>query len=360
MNNLLLTFNKLTHEQFNIVELKHQLSEFGEAQKEAFITHVSVNDLVYKRSQYIDELLKHLWTHFRLHHNPNLLLIAVGGYGRRELHPLSDIDLLIFRKNELNKQDESRISKFIASVWDLKLKIGHSVRTLSECVNVGLNNLTVATNLQEARLLYGSESIFYQLKNCIYSEQFWPISKFFKAKVQEQHDRHARYHNTAYNLEPDIKSSPGGLRDIHIISWIANRHFGTTSLREMSKYGFLTDAECLELDECQTMLWRIRFALHIELRRYDDRLRFSHQSSVADTLEYKGKGNHGIELMMEDFFDIFGRVLELNKMLIHLFAQVIEDEPNYKNIEVISGDLQRRERQIKTRKLTFFKCVPPL
>ncbi|EOD81095.1 [Protein-PII] uridylyltransferase [Grimontia indica] len=358
MNNVLLSPNELTAEQLNLTELKNQLSLFGEQQKAAFLERKPVTDLVYQRSDYIDALLERLWQHFEFHHHPNLSLIAVGGYGRRELHPLSDIDLLILSENGIDKNYQTRLSEFVTLLWDLKLEVGHSVRTLAECMDVGLDDLTVATNLQESRLLCGSERIFHELKNRIHSEQFWPSERFFKAKVKEQKERHARYHDTAYNLEPDIKSSPGGLRDIHTLSWIARRHFGATSLREMSKYGFLTDAEFRELDECQTMLWRIRFALHLELRRYDNRLTFAHQPSVAETLGYQGEGNRGIELMMKDFYRTLGRVSELNKMLIRLFAQAIENEPDSKTIEVLSDDFQRHGRQIEARKPALFQARP--
>ncbi|WP_394213154.1 bifunctional uridylyltransferase/uridylyl-removing protein GlnD [Enterovibrio calviensis] len=358
MNDVLCEPSDLTAEQLNLAELKNQLVLFGEDQKNTFLNRGSVNDLVYQRSDYFDALLSRLWQHYNFDHHPNLSLIAVGGYGRRELHPLSDIDLLVLSEGGLDKDYQGRISEFITLLWDLKLEVGHAVRTLKECIEVGLDDLTVATNLQEARLLCGSERIYHELKTQIHSEHFWPSAKFFNAKVMEQKQRHARYHDTAYNLEPDIKSSPGGLRDIHTLSWIARRHFGATSLREMSKYGFLTDAEFRELDECQTMLWRIRFALHLELRRYDNRLTFSHQPSVAETLGYQGDGNRGIELMMKDFYRTLGRVSELNKMLIRLFEIAIEDEPNSKKIEILSDDFQRRGRQIEARKPALFQARP--
>lgn len=355
MNHAAIPPHELTDDQLHLSILKQQLLHFSAEQKAEFLHHTPVSTLIYQRSDYFDALLTRLWRHTELANQSSLTLIAVGGYGRRELHPLSDIDLLILSSHELTPHQQQQISAFLTLLWDLKLDVGHSVRTVNQCLEVGADDLTVTTNLQEARYISGNQTLFDQLKNNIFSADFWPSQCFFIAKMKEQRARHARYHDTAYNLEPDIKSSPGGLRDIHTLSWIARRHFGATSLREMGAHGFLTEAEFRELDECQTALWRIRFALHLELKRYDNRLTFAHQPAVAQTLGYKGENNLAVEMMMKDFYRTLGRVAELNKMLTRLFAVAIEDEPQSQTVVIINDDFQRRGSQIEARKPALFQ-----
>lgn len=348
----------LSDDQLTLTTLKEQLNLFSVQQKNAFINHCSVASLIYQRSDYIDALLARLWTFFKLDKATDLSLIAVGGYGRRELHPLSDIDLLILSNAQQSPCHEQQIAQFIALLWDIKLEVGHSVRDLSQCIEVGSQDLSVATSLQEARYLCGNHSVYLSLIQTLFSDDFGSSAVFFKGKINEQTQRHARYHNTAYNLEPDIKSTPGGLRDIHTLRWIARRHFGATSLREMSKYGFLTEGEFRELDECQTALWRTRFALHIELRRYDNRLTFTHQLAVAHHLGYQGEGHRPVETMMKDFYRTLSRVSELNKMLIRLFAREIENEPKDEAIDIIDDDFLRCGLQIQARKPALFQARP--
>ena len=344
--------------QLSIAELKQQLEQFANYQKQEFLNHHPVTDLVLGRAEYIDLLLNRLWQHFGFSALPNISLVAVGGYGRGELHPLSDIDILIVSRKGLPESLAGKVSEFITLLWDLRLEVGHAVRSVEECAEIGREDLTVATNLQEARLLCGCEETFHQLRMVIHSEAFWPSEVFYKAKIQEQRDRHARFHDTTYNLEPDIKSTPGGLRDIHTLSWVARRHFGATSLLEMSRYGFLTDAEYRELVECQDFLWRIRFALHNELKRYDNRLTFAHQAQVAESLGYAGEGNRGVEMMMKEFYRTLRRVAELNKMLLKLFDQAILNNGIEAEPEILSDDFQRRGHLIEARKPALFQARP--
>lgn len=345
-------------EQIEISELKQQLEAFTQHQKNEFLNHHPVTDLVLTRSEYMDLLLNRLWRFYGFHDRPNISLVAVGGYGRGELHPLSDIDILVVSKKTLPPALGEKVSEFITLLWDLKLEVGHAVRTIEQCIEIGSDDLTVATNLQESRLLCGSEDTFQALKLAIHADSFWPSEVFYRAKIQEQKDRHARYHDTTYNLEPDIKSTPGGLRDIHTLSWVARRHFGATSLLEMSKYGFLTDAEYRELVECQDFLWRVRFALHIELRRYDNRLTFAHQAQVAEHLGYTGEGNRGVEMMMKEFYRTLRRVAELNKMLLKLFDQAIINGGETLEAQIIDSDFQRRGALIEARKPALFQARP--
>ncbi|RSD31760.1 bifunctional uridylyltransferase/uridylyl-removing protein GlnD [Vibrio pectenicida] len=348
----------LLDNQISISELKSQLKKFADHQKNEFINHHSITELVFGRAKYMDLLLNRLWQHFGFTQHYHVSLVAVGGYGRGELHPLSDIDILIVSEQSLPEDLNGKISSFITLLWDLKLEIGHAVRTIEECSSIGREDLTVATNLQEARLLCGCEETFNKLNQAIHSESFWPSDIFYKAKVQEQRDRHSRYHDTTYNLEPDIKSTPGGLRDIHTLSWIARRHFGATSLLEMSEYGFLTDAEYRELLECQDYLWRVRFALHLQLKRYDNRLTFAHQVQVAECLGFVGEANSGIEMMMKEFYRTLRRVAELNKMLLKLFDQAILENGIESAPVILSRDFQRRGPLIEARKPALFQSRP--
>ena len=208
---------------------------------ERFHAGRSATELVHLHAEVIDALLCQAWQQW-FPVDQDIALLAVGGYGRGELHPHSDIDVLLLLESATHKYDDA-IGQFITFLWDIGLEVGQSVRTIDECVNEAKNDITVATNLQEARLLIGPETLFDAQRQRCAPDQIWSSREFFSAKWQEQIERHQKYNDTAYNLEPNIKEGPGGLRDIQMIGWVAKRHFNADTLSELETHHFLTDTE---------------------------------------------------------------------------------------------------------------------
>ena len=315
--------NVLPTDHLEIGNGREALAKFQAWLREQFLAGCPVGELVAARSLLIDQLLTLGWEQFGLAAAPRLSLVAVGGYGRGELHPNSDIDILILSPEPLSKPLGETIGAFLTLLWDLKLEVGHAVRSVQECVEQGKQDITIATNLLEARLITGSLDTFAALNQAIQPERFWPSAAFFRAKRDEQTARHQQYQDTVYTLEPDLKSNPGGLRDIQTLAWVARRQFGATSLYEMTSYGFLSRSEYLELLDCQNFLWRLRFALHVVIDKNDNRMLFDRQRAVAELLGYPGQGNPPIEQMMKRFYQTVRRVAELNEMLFQLFDEAI-------------------------------------
>ncbi|MDO2947010.1 bifunctional uridylyltransferase/uridylyl-removing protein GlnD [Aeromonas simiae] len=330
---------------------------FSERLAERFRQGEPVTQLVAERSRFMDALLTQLWQQFGFDKVAGLTLIAVGGYGRGELHPHSDIDLLLLYQEEPDEVLGLRIGDFIALLWDLRLEVGQSVRSVAECVAQGERDITVATNLIEARYITGHEPGFVALQAATAPSLFWPSEAFFEAKRQEQIDRHRQFQGTAYKLEPDIKSNPGGMRDIQTLAWVARRHFGATSLAEMSSQGFLNQAEYQELQDCQTFLWQVRFALHLAINRGDNRLLFDRQRTVAEILGFTGEGNGPVEQMMKRFYQTVRRVAELNEMLLQLFDEAILGN-SAMDVRRISDEFQLRGRLIDAVEPDLFGREP--
>ncbi|WP_293746008.1 [protein-PII] uridylyltransferase [uncultured Paraglaciecola sp.] len=280
-----------------------------------------ITGLVLGRATLVDTLLRHIWQLMNLHNEQNLALVAVGGYGRGQLQPYSDIDLLLLSKKALSKEQQERISQFITLLWDIGLDVGQSVRTIKETVQLAKQDVTIATNLVEARLLNGCQKTFDSLQDKLSARGYWTSKDFFVAKYQEQKARHAKFKDTSYNLEPNVKESPGCLRDIQSIGWVAKKHFNATDGKDLLEHGYFNQQEFDELIECREILWRIRFALHIVAGRSENRLLFDYQADVATRLGYGDDGKKSVEKMMKIFFRTVRRISELNKMLMQRFSQ---------------------------------------
>lgn len=291
-----------------------------------FAGGVPADDLIRERSEFLDQLLFTCWRHFLRDEAQRLALIAVGGYGRQELHPYSDIDLLILlEKDELSSARQmAALADFFNFLWDIGLKPAQSVRTVEECVNIARDDQTIITNLTESRLICGAEPLFARLCQNIGTDQIWPSAAFFTAKMAEQTARYLKYHDTAFNLEPNIKDGPGGLRDIQTIGWIIKRHYGSSSLLELVQQGWLTEAEFEELQQGQHFLWQVRFALHALTGRAEDRLLFDHQRQIARQFGYtSGDVNLSVEMFMQRYFRTVMALERLNDMVLQLFKEVV-------------------------------------
>ncbi|MET0378351.1 MAG: nucleotidyltransferase domain-containing protein, partial [Spongiibacteraceae bacterium] len=318
----------------------------------------NIRDLVHLRSSFIDALLQLLW---QRHPWPStdIALIAVGGYGRGELHPYSDVDLLILLPDDCAVRCHDATEQFITLLWDLNLNIGHSVRTLAECVEAATADITVATNLMESRILAGPAARYAALMAATGSEQLWPSRDFFRAKWDEQIERHRKFGNTEYNLEPNVKSSPGGLRDIQMIGWVAKRHFGAHHLEELLERGFLSREEMNLLLNGQDFLWRVRYGLHLVAGREEDRLLFDHQRTLAKMFGYEDDTNRlGVERFMQVYYRWALQLGELNEVLMQHFDEAILRACEPENVMVLNPRFRVRNSYIEVTNDKVFDKTP--
>src|SRR5688572_7150828 len=192
---------------------------------ERFRADESVETLVHARAELIDVILREVWLSQLPAGYESWTLAAVGGYGRGELHPHSDIDILILVPEAPDDAGRAVVERVVTFLWDINLEVGHSVRTVAQCAEESAADVGVMTTLIEARLLAGNTQLLAEMREAVSSDRIWPVKEYFEAKVAEQQDRHLKANDTAYNLEPNVKTGPGGLRDIQTIAWVAKRHF---------------------------------------------------------------------------------------------------------------------------------------
>lgn len=329
-------------EQLQSIKSVGNINKFKACVKESFLwlennfNSIHVDELVVERARFTDALLCKAWQLQELHTVKSLSLCAVGGYGRGQMQPYSDIDLLILSEKTLSKETQEKVSEFITFLWDIKLEVGQSVRTIKETVSLAKDDITIATNLVEARLLCGCNQTFDKLISKVNHPKIWSSKDFFLAKLDEQKQRHAKFNDTSYNLEPNIKENPGCLRDIQNIGWVAKKHFQEYDGLTLIGHGYFNELEHAELIECRSNLWQIRFALHLVSKRSENRLLFDYQPDVARLLGF-GDGKQGVEKMMKHLFRIVRRVSELNSMLMLRFKQDILNQ-KVKQCTPISDD----------------------
>ncbi|MDB6045090.1 MAG: glnD [Gammaproteobacteria bacterium] len=320
----------LAETQGSPVAYRELLRHAHEELKARFLAEEPVEGLVHARAALVDIVLREVWRAQSVADTASWALVAVGGYGRGELHPCSDIDILLLVPQPPDTQGRGMVERLVAFLWDIGLEVGHSVRTVEECSQESTADVSVMTTLIEARLLAGNEELVAQMRTALGPDRVWPVKEFFEAKVREQADRHLKAHDTAYNLEPNVKTGPGGLRDIQTIAWVAKRHFGSDTLDGLATRGFLSGAELRRLKQAQAVLWKVRFGLHVLTGRREDRLLFDHQIRLAQTFGYEDASyTLAVEQFMQRYYRTVMDVSLLNELLLQLFREAIlnESEP---------------------------------
>ena len=326
--------------------------------KQQFEADKDIVQLVKQRATYVDEAIQSLWVQNVDIFDP-ISLIAVGGYGRGELHPYSDVDLLLLIDDSLLEQPLESISLFLTQLWDVGLEIGHSVRTLEQCQELAQHDITIATNLLEARFLSGSPKLFESLQKLTVTNKTWSEQNFYQQKMEEQRKRHIKHNNTANNLEPDIKESPGGLRDLHTISWIAQQHFSVSDVYGLNQKGFIENNEYQALEKAQRFLWRVRFGLHITAGRKQEKLLLDHQRELAIMLGYYDDDKRlAVEHFMKDYYLCARLVQQMNELLIQVFEENIILAENQQKIVPINRRFQINSGYLETINSGIFAFYP--
>jgi len=242
-------------------------------------------------------------------------LAAVGGYGRGELYPFSDVDLLILLPQDPTPDEETALGALVASMWDVGLEPGYSIRTIDQCIKEAAADITVETSMLETRWIAGSRALTQTFITTMKSH-LDPYS-FFQAKRAEMQQRHARYQDTPYSLEPNCKESPGGLRDLQVIMWMARAAGFGTSWQQIARAGLLTEAEARDLKRAEQAFKRLRIELHLLVNRREDRLLFDLQHGMAQVYGLTDTTNRrASEILMQRYYWAARLVTQLNTLLV--------------------------------------------
>ncbi len=295
------------------LSLKEQLKNERQAIIAAFQSDGKPEKLLAQLRKRVDAVLTQAWQAFSMPHSA--ALVAVGGYGRGELFPCSDVDVLVLLKAAPNAALQAKLEELVQLFWDIGLEMGHSIRTIDECLSESAADITVQTSLLEARLITGSRQLFHFLQDRC-SAAMDPQA-FFRAKILELRQRHVKYEDTPYSLEPNCKESPGGLRDLQVILWVAKAAGLGDSWRKLAERGLITATEARQLMQKERAFKDIRIRLHIHANRREDRLVFDVQTPIAETFGFKTtETRRASEYLMQRYYWAAKAVTQLNTILL--------------------------------------------
>ena len=282
----------------------------------------------------IDQILRVVFDHVtqRLYPLPNpstgerLALVATGGYGRGELAPFSDVDLLFLYPYKLTARSEQVVEETLYFLWDLNLKVGQAARSLDDCLRQARADVTIRTAMLEMRYLWGDQDLYREFKRRYQEEvQGQDPAKFIEAKLAERDRRHSKHGSSRYILEPNIKEGKGGLRDLHTLFWIAKDVYRVDDIGRLVEKGVFTRAEVRKFEKAQAFLWALRCHLHYASNRGEERLTFDLQKIIAEKMGYQTRGGvKDVERLMKHYFLVAKDVGDLTR----IFCAALEAEHN--------------------------------
>ncbi|WP_297359304.1 [protein-PII] uridylyltransferase [Thauera sp.] len=306
------------------------------------------------RAALVDDEVARLWAACGM--PATAAVVAVGGYGRGELFPASDVDLLVLLPTQADEGLRAQLASLVGALWDLGLEVGHAVRTVDECMIAAADDITVQTNLLEARLLAGNPGLFAELSTRYHDTL--DARTFFKAKLLEQEQRYARFNDTPYALEPNCKESPGGLRDLQMLGWIARAAGLGRNWRDLARHRLITGGEASELRNVERFLQHIRIRLHYLTGRAEDRLLFDHQEKLARILGIDATSTRrASEVLMQRFYVTAKMVMQLNTVLLQNYGSVIF--PDRGAAIVVNARFQVVRELLDIRDEDIFEHHPP-
>ena len=339
----------------SIAELREELNASQQQLNIGWRENRDPAKLLNGRVTLVDQLLRQIWGL----KNPgdDVALVAVGGYGRGELYPYSDVDLLILLADERQARDiEQPLSVFLNTLWDIGLEIGHSVRTRAECLAEAENDITIKTSLLEARFLCGAAWVFDDFFQS-YRAELDPLG-FLKAKRLEQTERHSRHHDTPYALEPNCKESPGGLRDLQVILWCAHAAGIGNEWSALSQSGVLRASEVRQLAIAERRLQELRIELHLLARRREERLLFDVQERIAATMGIMADGSRrASEVLMQRYYRNARRIMLINGLVLPALVDRINPDKHPAPI-IIDEHFQSVRDQLDVRDTGIFDRAP--
>jgi [protein-PII] uridylyltransferase len=282
----------------------------------AFALGTSAEDLIAARAERVDAALRAAYA-AELADRPGLVLAATGGYGRGELFPQSDIDLLLIIASD-DGATQAAIERFLAAIWNIGLGVSHITRTPEQCVRIGAEDLSSATAMFESRFLAGDAELLAGTLRALDAHEVWTAPSFFVAKRDELRARHLRFNDTSFNLEPNIKEGPGAIRDLDTLGWIARRCFGVARLDGFAEAGLASAADQAALIHARSALARLRFGLHRATQRREERLLFDHQRELAKLFGFadQHRENLAVEQLMQGFFRAASTVRRIGSRLL--------------------------------------------